>query len=108
MDYICPNCGSKQVYVKPNYRRYDIRCSECDTLITSTTYSRAKEIYDNLKNADLPDDLALKKIRKKNGVTRISCSKCGCMLFCDLYKKVEGQYDLTLAKYCPRCGRKFI
>lgn len=108
MEYICPDCGSTQVYVKPVHRRYDIRCSKCDKLITSTTYQKAKELYDVLKNKDLPDNLTLKKIRKKNNVTRISCLKCGCLLYCDLYKKAEGQYDLVEAIYCPRCGRKFV
>ena len=34
----------------------------------------------------------------------MNCEKCGCLLYDSTSPKVEGQFDLVNAIYCPKCG----
>lgn len=108
MEYICPKCESNKVYVKPSGRRIGVYCASCNAWITWTTYKNAQKIYDDINDAELNDDIAVRKIYKRNGHTKLSCSKCGCLLFNSDFPKVLGQFNLLNAKYCPSCGRGLI
>ena len=108
MDFECPKCGSHKVYAKPKNRRMGVYCAECNTWITWTTYSHMQEIYHNLEAEDLPDNISLRHIRKRSGVTTMKCSKCGCLLYDSSQPKIMGQFDLVNANYCPNCGKELI
>ena len=107
-DFVCPNCGSKRVYPVPKANRIMVRCADCDSFVAFTNYSVIQEMYKNLKNEDLPENVAFKKVYRRNGVTNMKCSKCKCPLYDSRYPRPQGQFDLSEAYYCPRCGRKLI
>lgn len=108
----CKKCGSEKIYAKPQGRTMAIYCAECQAYIAQTTYRRMREIYDALEEDDLNDNLSLRKIRKRivlgKKITTMRCSKCGCLLYSSVFPKVEGQFDLVNASYCPQCGRELI
>ena len=108
MEYKCPNCGCERVYAIPKGARQGVYCADCNKWICWTTFRKMKEIHANLDSDDLNDDVSLRKITKKNKITKMSCEKCGCLLYNSNYPKVEGQFDLVNAIYCPKCGRKLI
>jgi predicted RNA-binding Zn-ribbon protein involved in translation (DUF1610 family) len=108
----CKKCGSDKIYAKPQGRSMGIYCAACQAFIAQTTYRRMREIYDELDEKDLNDNLSLRKIRKRivlgKKITTMRCSKCGCLLYSSVFPKVEGQFDLVNASYCPQCGRELI
>ena len=108
MNYKCPKCGDTEVYAKPNGRRMGVYCLKCNSWISWTTYSQMCEIYKQLENKDLNDDISIRKIRKRNGYTTMECSKCGCLLYNSCSSRPQGQFDLVNAIACPKCGRKLI
>lgn len=85
-----------------------IYCAECNTWIRWTTYKKMTDLYKQIKQEDLNDSVAIRRIFKRSGVTRMNCGRCDCLLYCSLEPKVKGQFDLVYAKYCPSCGRKLI
>lgn len=107
-NYKCPDCGSKKVYSKPQGRRMGVYCADCNRWIAWTTYHGMTEIYKEIESQDLNDKVAMRKMYKRSGTLRMTCSKCGCLLYNSNYPKVEGQFDLVNALYCPRCGRQLI
>ena len=108
MKYKCKECGSEKVYAKPSGRRMAVYCSDCNSWICWTTYKKMIEIYKKLEEQDLPDNVAIRRIYKRSGITRMNCSKYNCLLYSSCYNSPEGQYDLVNAKYCPECGRELI
>ena len=66
------------------------------------------ELYKKIKQEDLNDSVAIRRIYKRSGVTRMNCGYCDCLLYCSLEPKITGQFDLVNAKFCPSCGRKLI
>jgi len=108
MEFKCTNCGSTKVYAKPQGRRMGVYCAECNSWIAWTTYSKMKDIYKQIESEDLPDNVAMRNIFKRSGVTTMKCSKCDCLLFNSCQPKVKGQFDLVNANYCPNCGRELI
>lgn len=66
------------------------------------------ELYKQIKQDDLNDAVAIRRIYKRSGVTRMNCGYCDCLLYCSLEPKITGQFDLVNAKFCPSCGRKLI
>ena len=108
MEFVCPNCGQTRVYVKPSGRRMSVHCADCNTWITWTTYRNAVKIYDNLQEENLNDAVSVRKILKRKSNTKMTCSKCGCLLYNSDFPKVLGQYNLVNAKFCPECGRELI
>ena len=108
MDFICPKCNGHKVYAKPQGRRMGVYCSGCNTWITWTTYSRMMEIYSQIETEDLPEDISPRHIFKRSGVTTMKCGKCNCLLYSSTQPKIQGQFDLVNAVYCPNCGRKLI
>ncbi len=108
MEYKCSKCGCDKVYAKPEGRRMGVYCADCDNWIAWTTYSKMCEIYKTLDEASLNDRISPRKIFKKNGVTKMLCSKCNCLLYNSCVPKQKGQFDLVNAKYCPKCGRELI
>jgi hypothetical protein len=108
INYKCPKCGCEKVYAKPNGRRMGVYCSDCNAWICWTTYKKMNDIYKNLDVENLNDKIAIRKILKRSGVTKMTCSKCQCLLYNSCFPKIEGQFDLVNANFCPRCGRKLI
>lgn len=108
MNYKCQECGCEKVYAKPSGRRMGVYCSNCNSWICWTTYSKMTELYKKIEEQDLNDNVAIRKIFKRSGVTRMNCSKCGCLLYNSCYSSPEGQFDLVNAKFCPNCGRELI
>ena len=107
-EYKCPKCGCEKVYAKPQGRRMGVYCADCNTWIRFTTYKKMKDIYNNLDEENLNDEVSVRRIKKLGNVTRMYCSKCQCLLYNSNYSKIEGQFDLVNANFCPRCGRKLI
>ena len=66
------------------------------------------ELYKLIEEKDLNDDVALRRIYKRSGITRMNCSKCDCLLYSSFQPKILGQFDLVNSSYCPNCGRKLI
>lgn len=85
-----------------------VYCSDCNEFISFTTYKKMVELYKLIEEKDLNDDVALRRIYKRSGITRMNCSKCDCLLYSSLQSKILGQFDLVNASYCPKCGRKLI
>lgn len=110
MEYTCKKCGCKKVYAKPSGRRMGVYCSECNEWITWTTYANMQSIYKEISEdpTSLNDSVSPRRIKKYGGSTKMSCSKCGCLLFNSIFPKVKGQFDLVNASYCPNCGRTLI
>lgn len=108
LEYKCSKCGCEKVYAKPQGRRMGVYCSDCNSWICWTTYKKMTEIYKNIDEESLNDKVAIRKIFKRSGVTRMTCSKCQCLLYNSNYPKVVGQFDLVDAKFCPKCGRELI
>ena len=108
MEFKCTNCESTKVYAKPQGRRMGVYCAKCNSWIAWTTYSNMKEIYKTIELEDLNDNVSLRDIFKRSGITTMKCSKCGCLLYNSCKPKVQGQFNLVNAKYCPKCGRELI
>lgn len=108
MEYKCVQCGNHTVYAKPNGRRMGIYCSKCNSWIAWTTYAKMCEIYKTIEEQPLNDDVAIRKIFKRSGITTMKCSKCDCLLYNSCKTRPQGQFDLVNAKFCPNCGRKLI
>lgn len=107
-DYKCKKCGCNKVYAKPSSRRIGIYCSNCDTWICWTTYQKMRELYKEKSLENLNDKVTLKKITKYGGITTMRCSNCECLLYNSCMPKVQGQFDLVNAKFCPKCGRVLL
>ena len=107
-NYQCPQCGCENVYAKPNGKRYGVYCSDCNAWICWATYKKMINIYKQIKEEELNDEVSIRRIFKRNGVTRMNCSKCDCLLYNSCSPKITGQFDLVNANYCPNCGRKLI
>ena len=105
--YTC-KCGCNDTYVQPKGRRFGVYCSKCDSWIEWITYSKANELFKKNDTSFLDDTVATRKIFKKSGITTMRCSKCDCLLYNSCKSKIEGQFDLVNAKFCPKCGREFI
>ena len=56
----------------------------------------------------LPADAAYKRIGRTGKDTFIRCSECNCQLYHSAAPKPVGQFDLIDAKFCPKCGKKFV
>lgn len=108
MEFKCPKCENTKVYAKPQGRRMGVYCSNCSSWIAWTTYSNMKKIYKQIKLEDLPDNIAMRDIFKRNKITTMKCSKCSCLLYNSCQPKAKGQFDLVNANYCPNCGRELI
>lgn len=108
MTYVCPKCESERVYVKPNGRRMGVYCADCNTWIAWTTYRNALKLYGEIEEQNLNDDISIRRITKRKGNTKMTCSKCGCLLYNSDFPKVLGQFNLVNAKFCPDCGRELI
>lgn len=108
IEYICKNCGGNKVFVRPSGRRMAVYCANCETYICPTTYTVAQSIYKEMNPEDLSDSLSMRKFRKCAGATVMECSRCGCLLYNSAFKKIEGQFDLVNARFCPDCGRKLV
>ncbi len=110
IDYVCEKCGSHKVYAKPSGRGMGVYCAECNAWICRTTYERMLELYKEIQKDpnNLNDNISLRRIKRRNGVITMRCSKCDTLLFNSMYKGVNGQFDLVNAKYCPNCGRELI
>ena len=107
-EYKCPECGCERVYSIPKGLGHGVYCAECNTWICWTIYKKMKEIYKQIDNDSLNDDVSIRKTKTRNGITKMNCEKCGCLLYDSTSPKVEGQFDLVNAIYCPKCGRKLI
>lgn len=107
-NFKCQECGCENVYVKPSGRRMSVYCSDCNAWICFTTYKKMLEIYKAIEEENLNDNVSLRKIYKRSGITWMNCSKCDCLLYSSLQSKILGQFDLVNASYCPKCGRKLI
>lgn len=105
--YRCPKCGGDRVYAKPSSRRIGLYCAKCQSWICWVTYSKMCDIY---KRGDESHDdrVSKKKILKRSGITTMRCSKCDCLLYNSCKPKVQGQFDLVNAKFCPKCGRELL
>jgi hypothetical protein len=66
------------------------------------------EIYKEIENEELNDEVSIRKIFKRSGIVTMKCSKCDCLLYNSCQPKVKGQFDLVNAKFCPNCGRRLI
>lgn len=108
MNFKCDECGGEKVYAKPTTRRIGIYCADCNKWICWTTYKKMMELRKEMKPEELNDNVALRKIHKHSGITKMTCSKCDCLLYNSCYSSPEGQFDLVNAKYCPHCGRELI
>lgn len=105
--YKC-KCGCEDTYVKPSSRRIGVYCHDCDSWIDWIKYQKAIELYKNQDISSLGDMVAIRKIFRKSGITTMRCSECGCLLYNSCKPKIEGQFDLVNAKFCPKCGREFV
>lgn len=84
-------------------------CRECNSWISWITYDEMMKLYKELENEqDLGDKITLRKVHKKKNTTVIECSRCGCLLYNSCKPRVQGQFDLVMAKFCPQCGRELI
>ena len=108
MEYTCTQCGCHKIYAKPNGRRMGIYCSDCNAWIAWTTYTKMCEIYKAIEEESLNNGVALRKIFKRSGITTMKCGKCDCLLYNSCKPKIQGQFNLVNAEYCPKCGRKLI
>ena len=107
-EFVCSKCGSDSIYAVPDGVQIKVYCAKCQSFIGFTSYKKMKAIYKHLDEKDLSDSLSLRKIKKFSGVTKMTCSKCNCLLYNSLFPVVQGQFDLVNAKYCPNCGRELI
>lgn len=85
-----------------------IYCSACDTWICWSSYPETRDIYKNKDELISDDKFALKKFFKRNGITTMRCSKCNCLLYDSCKPKVQSQFNLVNAKFCPKCGRELL
>ena len=85
-----------------------IYCLDCNSWICFTKYKEMLEIYKQIEESELNDDIAIRRIFKRSGITRMNCSRCDCLLYSSSQPKILGQFDLVDAKFCPNCGRKLI
>lgn len=106
--YTCPSCGSQDVYAKMEGKRAGVYCIKCNTRITSTTHTNMLNIRRKINTAVLNDNIAIKRIFKYGEAIKMFCPKCNCLLFTSTAPKVEGQFDLVAAKFCPKCGIELI
>lgn len=106
--YKCRKCDSVNIYAKPNNRRIGLYCTNCNSWICWVTYPEMCEIYKNKDEFNLNDNVALKKITKYSTTTTMRCSKCDCLLYNSSQPKMQGQFDLANAKFCPNCGRELL
>lgn len=107
-NFKCKKCGCDKVYAIPSGRRMGVYCAECNEWIAWTSYRKMREIYSAIDENSLNDKVAIRKIFKKRGITTMRCSKCDCLLYDSSTPKIQGQFDLVNAKFCPRCGRGLI
>lgn len=108
MEYVCKNCGGTKVYALPKNNRMGVYCSKCNAWITWTTYEGMKEILRNIKEEDLNENVAMRKIKKYNRIITVKCGNCDCLLHDSSHPKSDGQFDLLNAVYCPNCGKMLI
>ena len=79
-----------------------VYCATCNAFICRTTYDKHKEIYKNIDEDTLNDDVALRRIFRRSGITQEHCGKCNCLLYSSWQPKIVGQFDLRHAKFCPK------
>ena len=85
-----------------------IYCAQCHEWIARTTYKNMLEHYNRMEKEGVADTVALRKIRKRSGTTTMRCGSCGCLLYSSLFPRVQGQFNLLHAEYCPECGKKLL
>lgn len=86
----------------------DVYCSDCNTWICKTTHRKGIDIYRKINLDDLNENVTMRKFSRAGGALRMTCAKCGTLLFNGAFPRVEGQFDLVNANYCPVCGRELI
>ena len=96
------------MYAEPSGQRMGVYCVKCNSWICWTSYKKMIQLYKQIDEDELNDSIALRRIFKRNGITRMNCSKCDCLLYSSFNPKITGQFDLVNANYCPNCGRKLI
>lgn len=102
------NCNHTNYYAKPSGRRIGVYCTDCNTWICWTTYSKMCELYEHKENELIDDSTAYKRISKsKNRVITMQCSKCDCPLYDSSKPRIQYRFDLVNANFCPKCGRRF-
>ncbi|MGN0394922.1 MAG: hypothetical protein ACI4EF_06130 [Coprococcus sp.] len=105
----CTQCQSNEYYAKPSGKRIGIYCANCDGWIRWIKYSDYLKIYADKLNEPMKDNEALKKIYKSpRRIVTMHCSECGCPLYDSSKPPVKFRFNLVNAKFCPKCGRKFI
>ncbi len=102
--YRCEKCNSTKVYLKPTRTRIGMYCSECGGWISYITYKDAIKFHKEMAKELKDESITVKTIIKRSGYTMMRCSKCGCLLYNSCLPKVQGQFNLVDANFCPKCG----
>lgn len=108
MIFECKKCGQTDVFVKQVGKQTGLYCSNCSAWIKWLTKEEIKNVFKYIKEQSDDENVSPRAFVKKNGITIIKCSECGCQLYNSNAPKPLGQFDLIEAKFCPQCGKKLI
>lgn len=101
-EYKCRMCGSTRVKAEPKGEKVGLYCLDCDAWVKWVDRKEGNRINRELAK----EGNGYIKVVKRRAITVVNCGKCNTYLYTVGLPIPLGQFNVSEARFCPKCGSK--